>query len=103
MLLTPNIDQGQGAAQAIEDAAALTVILPAGTVPCEIPERLSIYEEIRYERAHVIQEYSRLAGKDWVNGKPAVDSKGPRADHSTSLLTCSSDELHQLQLRLRRH
>ncbi|KAK4451635.1 3-hydroxybenzoate 6-hydroxylase 1 [Podospora aff. communis PSN243] len=65
--------QGQGAAQAIEDAAVLTSILPPGTVSCEIPERLGIYEEIRYERAHVIQEYSRLAGKDWVNDKSAVD------------------------------
>ncbi|KAK0731677.1 hypothetical protein B0H67DRAFT_640038 [Lasiosphaeris hirsuta] len=65
--------QGQGAGQAIEDAAALTVVLPLGTTPDEVPERLALYQHIRYERAHVIQEYSRLAGRDWVNGEPTVD------------------------------
>jgi 2-polyprenyl-6-methoxyphenol hydroxylase-like FAD-dependent oxidoreductase len=69
------VDQGQGAAQAIEDAAALTVVLPRGTSPSEIPERLRLYEGIRYERAHKIQEFSRLAGKDWEHGRPGVDSK----------------------------
>jgi hypothetical protein len=42
-----------------------------------------MYEEIRYERTHVIQEYSRLAGKDWENGKPAVDSKSLGIHHPT--------------------
>ncbi|KAI1368724.1 hypothetical protein F5Y08DRAFT_335290 [Xylaria arbuscula] len=65
--------QGQGAAQAIEDAAALGTVLPRGTHPSDIPERLKLYEKIRYERAHMIQEYSRQAGRDWVNGKPQID------------------------------
>lgn len=65
--------QGQGAGQAMEDAAALSVVLPMGTAPSEIPERLKVYESIRYKRAHDIQEYSRLAGKDWINGKPQID------------------------------
>jgi 2-polyprenyl-6-methoxyphenol hydroxylase-like FAD-dependent oxidoreductase len=70
-------DQAQGAAQAIEDAAALAAVLPQGTTPAEVPERLKLYERIRYERAHKIQEHSRLAGLDWVGGQPVVDSKLP--------------------------
>ncbi|KAK3337297.1 hypothetical protein B0T19DRAFT_455016 [Cercophora scortea] len=65
--------QGQGAGQAMEDAAALTIVLPKGTAPEAIPERLKLYEEIRSERTHAIQQYSRLAGKDWENGVPAID------------------------------
>ena len=47
-------DQGQGAAQAIEDAAALGTVLPRGTHPSDVPERLKLYENIRYERAHML-------------------------------------------------
>ncbi|KAK8019428.1 salicylate hydroxylase [Apiospora arundinis] len=65
--------QGQGAGQAMEDAAALAAVLPKGTAPDDVPERLRLYEKIRYERAHTIQEYSRQAGKDWVDGKPQID------------------------------
>ncbi|KAJ2907051.1 hypothetical protein MKZ38_008619 [Zalerion maritima] len=65
--------QGQGAGQAMEDAAALGVVLPKGTAPSAVAERLKVYEEIRYERAHTIQEYSRLAGKDLVDDKQQFD------------------------------
>ncbi|RSL76095.1 hypothetical protein CEP51_010280 [Fusarium floridanum] len=65
--------QGQGANQAIEDAAAMMVVLPYGTCPAEVPERLKLYEKIRYERAHKIQSDSRLAGSDWKDGKPQID------------------------------
>ena len=49
-----------------------------------------LYEEIRYERAHIIQDYSRQAGKDWENGKPKVNSKlpnHPRMDTLAPILT----------------
>ncbi|OLN88496.1 3-hydroxybenzoate 6-hydroxylase 2 [Colletotrichum chlorophyti] len=62
--------QGQGAGQAMEDAAALAVVLPRGTSPEDVPERLRLYEEIRMTRAHTIQEFSRQAGKDRIPGKP---------------------------------
>ncbi|KAF2968845.1 hypothetical protein GQX73_g4742 [Xylaria multiplex] len=65
--------QGQGAGQAMEDAAALGTVLPKGTYPADVPERLQLYERIRYKRAHMIQEYSRQAGRDWINGKPQID------------------------------
>lgn len=67
--------QGQGAGIAMEDAAALSVVLPAGTKREEIPERLKLYEKIRYERANKIQEYSRIAGRDLVEGEVGVNSK----------------------------
>jgi 2-polyprenyl-6-methoxyphenol hydroxylase-like FAD-dependent oxidoreductase len=56
--------QGQGGGCAIEDAAALAVVLPADTPRDEITARLQLYENIRIQRANRIQEYSRLAGAD---------------------------------------
>ncbi|EWY94922.1 salicylate hydroxylase [Fusarium oxysporum NRRL 32931] len=56
--------QGQGAGVAIEDAASLAVVLPLGTSPEEVPERLRLYQDFRYDRANRIQEFSRQAGKD---------------------------------------
>ncbi|UPK89255.1 hypothetical protein LCI18_000190 [Fusarium solani-melongenae] len=67
--------QGQGANQAIEDAAAITVVLPYGTCPADVPERLKMYQKIRYDRAHKIQSDSRRAGSDWKDGKPQVNRK----------------------------
>jgi salicylate hydroxylase len=45
---------GQGAAQAIEDAGALGVLLPAGTPRTEIPARLAVYEGLHKERTELI-------------------------------------------------
>jgi hypothetical protein len=56
--------QGQGGGQAIEDAVALAALLPLGTSRQEIPDRLQLYNECRYERAHKIQDFTRTAGKD---------------------------------------
>ncbi|KAL1608342.1 hypothetical protein SLS60_003283 [Paraconiothyrium brasiliense] len=67
--------QGQGAAQAIEDAASLACVLPLGTPLCEIPERLKLYEQCRYKRASQIQEYSRIAGQDLGAGPPLDTSR----------------------------
>jgi 2-polyprenyl-6-methoxyphenol hydroxylase-like FAD-dependent oxidoreductase len=66
-------DQGQGAAQAIEDAASLAVVLPRNTSIESIPSRLKLYEKCRYERASYIQEVSRILGKDMGPGPPALD------------------------------
>ncbi|TVY14426.1 FAD-dependent monooxygenase OpS4 [Lachnellula arida] len=56
--------QGQGAGCAIEDAAALAVVLPVDTPREEIKDRLQLYEKIRMQRANRIQEFSRVAGAD---------------------------------------
>jgi 2-polyprenyl-6-methoxyphenol hydroxylase-like FAD-dependent oxidoreductase len=58
------LDQAQGGAAAIEDAMSLSAVLPFGTRPADVPERLLLYEKIRYERAHAIQQFTRLAGRD---------------------------------------
>lgn len=63
-------DQGQGAGQAIEDAASLGVVLPSATPLGQIQARLKLYEKCRYERASKVQEVSRVAGKDLGSGPP---------------------------------
>lgn len=60
--------QGQGAGQALEDAASLAVVFPFDTKKEEITARLELYEKIRKSRAEQIQEYSRLAGGDMKEG-----------------------------------
>ncbi|KAF9698670.1 hypothetical protein EKO04_003267 [Ascochyta lentis] len=67
--------QGQGAAQAIEDAASLAVMLQKGTPLGAIPDRLKLYEKCRFERASYIQEISRIAGKDLGTGPPLDSSR----------------------------
>lgn len=64
--------QGQGGSQAMEDGVALGVVLEAGLSPEEIPARLKLFDDIRKDRAHRIQEYSRLAGADAVEPKVAA-------------------------------
>ncbi|KAL0258459.1 hypothetical protein SLS55_005952 [Diplodia seriata] len=59
---------GQGAAQAVEDAAALGACLPAGTPAAEVPQRLRVWEQCRKERADWVQEVTRVRGRD-PNGK----------------------------------
>lgn len=56
--------QGQGGGQAIEDAISLAAVLPLGTTAEEVPDRLQVYEQCRFERAHTIQDFTRTAGKD---------------------------------------
>jgi 2-polyprenyl-6-methoxyphenol hydroxylase-like FAD-dependent oxidoreductase len=86
--------QGQGAAVAIEDAAALAVVLPLETAESEITERLELYNEIRYTRATKIQSFSRLVGKDLKPGdaKPnseSIERKGcSYSSYSLMLTSC---------------
>lgn len=68
-------DQGQGAGQAIEDAASLAVMLQRGTPLSAIPERLRLYQKCRFERASHIQEISRIAGMDLGSGPPLDSSR----------------------------
>ncbi len=54
--------QGQGAAQAIEDAASLGCVLPLGTTRADVPSRMQLYEKCRKERAERVQDVTRQAG-----------------------------------------
>ncbi|KAK7002374.1 FAD/NAD(P)-binding domain-containing protein [Favolaschia claudopus] len=49
---------GQGAAQAVEDAGALGLLLPSSTKRAEIPERLEAYHQLRKERVERITRES---------------------------------------------
>ncbi|KAJ7788861.1 hypothetical protein B0H14DRAFT_2627840 [Mycena olivaceomarginata] len=57
-----SIALGQGASQAMEDAAALGVLLPLGTTRTDIPARLKAYEALRKERARA--DWARVARPD---------------------------------------
>lgn len=57
---------GQGAAMAIEDAVSLGVMFSKGVTAEEVPERLRLYNLARFERATLIQGFSRIAGGDGV-------------------------------------
>lgn len=69
--------QGQGAAVAMEDAAALATVLESSLSRDEVPARLELYESIRYGRAKRIQGYSRLAGAD-LKSDMKIDSRSTR-------------------------
>lgn len=79
------IDQGQGAGQAMEDAAALAVVLPKGTKPEDVPQRLKLYFDFRYERCTKIQRFSQQAGRD-IQDEP-LDSKKLRLVLTVAMLT----------------
>ena len=53
-------DQGQGAAQAIEDAAALGALLDAQTTPEQVTERLRVYHDVRYDHSVTVMFMSRV-------------------------------------------
>ncbi|KAJ9611856.1 hypothetical protein H2204_015133 [Knufia peltigerae] len=85
--------QGQGAAMAMEDAVALSVVLEPGLACQEIPERLKLYNSIRYERACKVQEVTRIAGQD------IPDKKLDTIEHRK--YNFGHDEFHNSAQRLR--
>jgi hypothetical protein len=54
---------------------ALGVVLERGLEKEEVPARLKLYEEIRYERANRIQQYTRIAGGDLKDKSISLNSK----------------------------
>ncbi|EJP62364.1 FAD binding domain protein [Beauveria bassiana ARSEF 2860] len=84
--------QGQGAAQAMEDAASLGVIFPAGTGAFVVPSRLKLYQQCRKVRAETVQGLTRQAGAD-IRG---LESAGKKVDRMTELIqiNCGYDEHH---------
>ena len=49
---------GQGASQAIEDAAALEILFPASTSPADVPDRLAMFDKLRLPRVRATQTMS---------------------------------------------
>jgi salicylate hydroxylase len=55
----------QGAAMAVEDAAALAEVLGLIDTREQIPQALKVFEEVRVERSYMMQEASLLNGELW--------------------------------------
>ncbi|KAJ4154901.1 hypothetical protein LMH87_000174 [Akanthomyces muscarius] len=91
--------QGQGAAQAMEDAVSLGVLFPFGVERSEVPARLKLYQRCRKDRAEVVQELTRQSGADI----DPSESGGMRLDHITEFIriNCNYDELASSAQRLR--
>lgn len=95
------IDQGQGGAQAMEDAVALAAVLPFDTPRSDIADRLKLYEECRYERAHKMQHFTHLAGrhpKDLKASSEKLDGKLRRTVKHIYTNTCIRIGVCRLQL-----
>jgi 2-polyprenyl-6-methoxyphenol hydroxylase-like FAD-dependent oxidoreductase len=58
------LDEAQGSAHALEDAAAIAAVLPFGTTPDEIEGRLKVFQESRQRRVNHILNFTREIGKD---------------------------------------
>ncbi|KAF2152850.1 FAD/NAD(P)-binding domain-containing protein [Myriangium duriaei CBS 260.36] len=69
--------QGQGGAQAIEDAVSLAAVLPRGTSFEDIADRISLYERVRKGRADRIQHFTRLSGKSATDVAAAGEKFDP--------------------------
>lgn len=68
-------DQGQGGGQAIEDAEALGVFLPPSTRAPDVPKLLKRVEKVRYERASLIQGFSRAKALGPRPGEQVVNAQ----------------------------
>ena len=94
--------QGQGAGMAIEDAVSLATLLSPGTTHFDIPSRLELYNQARYTRAHKIQHFSRLIGRDQSDSSEPMDMgkymfynfKHDEYEHSSQLLREHLASLH---------
>jgi len=65
---------GQGGAMAIEDGISLGVMLSNLASVEDIPARLRLYNEARYERATLVQTYTRIVGGDGLKSSQTSTS-----------------------------
>lgn len=68
---------GQGVNTAIEDAVTLGILL-ADISTADIAARLAMYEDLRKERTHRIQEGSRRMGNIYRDGRLAIQERRER-------------------------
>ncbi|KAL5335218.1 hypothetical protein BJX70DRAFT_401821 [Aspergillus crustosus] len=64
---------GQGGAMAIEDGISIGVLLPPGTSPSDIPDRLKIYETARRPRIELTLHYTALNARN--EGEESTDNE----------------------------
>ncbi|KAH9218657.1 hypothetical protein DL95DRAFT_434207 [Leptodontidium sp. 2 PMI_412] len=91
--------QGQGGAQAIEDAAAFGALFPFGTRPEDIPKRLEMYVQARYDRATMVQEFSRQAAFKTTRGKHGGKLMNPMQFTEVNFQHDAFDHAHGILLR----
>lgn len=73
--VTPHL--GQGANQAVEDAATLAVLLE-GAQPADIPDRLRRYESLRMDRTRQVRDGAREAGLTYRSNDLAPQQQAER-------------------------
>ena len=76
--------QGQGAAQAIEDAATLGVLMSGLQDRVDVPKRLDLYDQLRVNRTSIIQRLSRLR-EAYAEAQVRTDDKDPLPDEIVSI------------------
>jgi 2-polyprenyl-6-methoxyphenol hydroxylase-like FAD-dependent oxidoreductase len=91
--------QGQGGAQAIEDSAALGALFPLGTPASEVPRRLQLYVQARYDRATLVQDFTRQAAFKTSRGKHGGKVLDPMQFAAINFTHDAYDNAHGILLR----
>ncbi|KAK2624295.1 hypothetical protein QTJ16_006245 [Diplocarpon rosae] len=91
--------QGQGGAQAIEDAAALGALLPCGTRASDVLRRLELFVQARYDRATMVQDFTRQAAFKTSRGKHGGRVLDPTQFTQVNFTHDAFDNAHGILLR----
>ncbi|KAF5870415.1 putative fad binding domain containing protein [Botrytis fragariae] len=91
--------QGQGGAQAIEDSAAIGALFPLGTRSSDIQQRLKLYVQARYDRATLVQDFTRQAAFETPRGKHGGKVIDPMQFMQTNLSHDAYDHAHGILIR----
>ncbi|CAD6445992.1 4bd1029e-6596-4cb5-8ac0-288fb0066c50 [Sclerotinia trifoliorum] len=91
--------QGQGGAQAIEDSAAIGALFQLGTTPSDIEQRLKLYVQARYDRATLVQDFTRQAAFKTPRGKHGGKLKDGMQFMDINLSHDAYDHAHGILLR----
>lgn len=101
-LIRLTTDQGQGAAQGFEDAAALATLLDSKTAPEDIPARLQLYNKIRYPRALTVMFMSMVHDENRGSVLEQLRKFVPNAEYPEDMFeyTWLSDPVHEARIAL---
>ncbi|KAF7919697.1 uncharacterized protein EAE97_011615 [Botrytis byssoidea] len=91
--------QGQGGAQAIEDSAAIGALFPLGTRSSDVQQRLKLYVEARYDRATLVQDFTRQAAFETPRGKHGGKVIDPMQFTQINLSHDAYDHAHGILIR----
>ncbi|KAM6509530.1 hypothetical protein FALCPG4_017181 [Fusarium falciforme] len=96
--------QGQGGAQAIEDAAAIGALFPAETRSDQVSERLALYNKVRYGRSVTVMFMSRIQDERREDMMDALREFVPDATLPSDMFayTWASEPLRDAKVELQR-